>query len=104
MPHTPGPWKISDSNNNHESFVIASDNKTICWISDSFDEELNIYYTSLEDIANAKLIALVPEMLQSLIALTGLLTVVMDADPQWDFPDPRKKLNAAKKIIKKITS
>ena len=78
--HTPGPWTIAGvSLNPHEGHVIESDSadgRTIAWTCNSLDNN-GEECISQEDIANARLIASAPELLQ---ALENLVASIENVD------------------------
>jgi len=78
--HTPGPWTIAGvSGNPHEGHVIESDSadgRTIAWTCNSLDNN-GEECISQEDIANARLIASAPELLQ---ALENLVASIENVD------------------------
>lgn len=99
--HTPGPWKIAgESNTVHEAFIIESESRTICWTADSLGED-DDEFTSDEDLANARLIASAPELLDSLKDLENILSCKpYDRDEQKLLVIARAAIAKAKGEIK----
>ena len=65
--HTPAPWKIAGkSGNDHESFVIDAESRSICWTTNTLDCDTDEETITEEDKANACLIAAAPELLAAL--------------------------------------
>jgi len=101
MKHTEGKWRACCLDNKPH-FIFAGENKTICSMFCNDPNELN--YESMEGIvtkeecvANAKLIAAAPEILEALIELLNL---------DHNAIDITSKINAeskAKYAIKKAT-
>jgi hypothetical protein len=68
--HTPRPWKIEGrSGNPAEGHVIVSNERTIAWTANSYDDATNEEFVSEEDEANANLIAAAPVLLELLQAI-----------------------------------
>ena len=66
--HTPGPWNIVESNKIDEEAHIQTDLKSICRMWIQMDSQ---------DMANARLIAAAPELLEALKALVADLKPYM---------------------------
>lgn len=69
MQYTPGPWKVDGESGNPseaETIVAADGSRVIAWTCNTFDENADDGYgaevITAEDRANARLIALAPQM------------------------------------------
>jgi hypothetical protein len=74
--HTPGPWEVS-SHQDNEQIVIRSINGIVANLDSNKDDRISVG----ECLANAKLIAAAPEMLQ---ALKWLLDDAMERNETTD--------------------
>jgi len=67
MSHTPGPWVVDgESGNDGEAEVIVAGDRTIAWTADTYSEDDDAEVITVEDRANARLIAAAPELLAML--------------------------------------
>ena len=65
--HTPGPWSLSDSFDRVERRVKHGDNPPLVWrIASGINSAHPDYMPRAEQIANARLIAAAPELLDAL--------------------------------------
>ena len=87
--HTPGPWI-----NNHQGAIEARD-MVICRVMDGYTTP-----TIKEAIANARLIAAAPELLEALKALSGLEVKGHALIDRLQFSETGRTL--AKKIVEAI--
>ena len=78
--HTPGPWNIVESNKIDEEAHIQTDLKSICRMWIQMDSQ---------DMANARLIAAAPELLEALTAMVAI----------WEGPRELAALRFAKSVI-----
>ena len=79
MNHTPGPWRMEQSQKYHSIRVVGADNKPVA----SFGNQARwIGYTQM--LANARLIAAAPELLEAcemaLNTLNGLAHFLNDVE------------------------
>lgn len=66
--HTPGPWTVGDKNGYRANSVLAGDNA----VADVYGLPLHQHigkFTECEGLANARLIAAAPDLLEALTAL-----------------------------------
>lgn len=98
--HTPGPW-IIEENASHYPFVMAEDNNVVAAL---FENDGSLYYgrSHEETIANTKLIAAAPDLLE---ALDYVQKVISNIDAWWiDIPDKGGfDISIIKSAIKKAT-
>ena len=94
MPHTPGPWELSDENNSHFEIQIG---ETICSL-DRCSPHSDLKYVIERDemIANGHLIMAAPDLLDVCESTLALLEV-LGADPT------HPNIIAMKAAIKKAT-
>jgi len=79
--HTPGPWTLGETDRNEQPTVVALDGGVLVAVC------AHECITSLipEAIANARLIAAAPDLLEALKAIIAELRRVRDVKPeQWD--------------------
>jgi hypothetical protein len=101
MPHTPGPWYVARMGNDHQGLVIAEGSGA------------NVAVTY--DKADAPLVALAPEMLDSLSELAEVLdTMLLWYGPKPDrqhvmrpmsreqYEERRNKLRTARQILSMV--
>lgn len=94
MKHTAGPWVVSDSCNDGESFAILAAygkdeqplGEAVAWIANSLNEETDEEFTSEENCANAALIAAAPELLEACVQTRNeLLKILIFNESQVSF-------------------
>ena len=80
MSHTPGPWKITESANaivvmgpNAQHVVIIPLFKEYAWSKEEW-EGLNLEEKNKVSIANARLVAAAPELLECLQHIQGIVS------------------------------
>jgi hypothetical protein len=93
--HTPGPWRVTYPGGFNYK-VIPHYGPCVCVVDGTYADLMTSEEHEVEHIANAKLIAAAPELLEALIALEK-------ANPNsanWDYTSAT---DAARKAIKKAT-
>ena len=77
--HTPGPWSLSASFDSVERRVQHGDNPPLVWgIASGINSAHPDYMPREEQIANARLIAAAPELLEALKGITMRFDIILD--------------------------
>ena len=96
--HTPGPWSLSPSFDRIERRVQHGDNPPLVWgIASGINSAHPDYMPRAEQIANARLIAAAPELLEALEAVLPDLEHYVATHG----PGPDKRLAIARAAIAK---